>query len=381
MKLILILLLQMVFAADLLVIDLEEISDNKEPAQARQEIVNKAIEKASRNNIDLILGATEAQKKESLIKSKVLPQSGKYISYIKQGTMKNVAQGRQMKVTLHLSREGLRDVLKQEGLLHFATENIKMLPFVGFLDRKYSKSYKWWFVDNNYTKSLVYSQATEFQDLLRQEMWGESFFVMDPMKGETHRLIPASIKSIAYSTSDLQSIGASLSSQLVIDGYVHYGPSPKNSLAVAFEMELSAVLVASGRKVASIHKQYEAPVGDYDTTVKKYATAFYKEGITQFKDDVLNSWQKGVFDTDRIKIIITSSLSYSDLKVFKQQLTQKSLKLKNLTDRSFAPGEIILEADVSQGAAALVDELKSFTWKGKSTKVWKSGGYEVKISI
>ncbi|MCB0349296.1 MAG: hypothetical protein KDD37_10710, partial [Bdellovibrionales bacterium] len=335
----------------------------------------------SRDNIDLILGVQEAQKKEALIKSKVLPQSGKYISYIKQGAIKTFPEYRQMKVTLHLSREGLRDVLKQEGLLHFATENIKMLPFIGFLDRKYSKSYKWWFVDNNYAKSLVYAEATEFQDFLRQEMWGDSFFVMDPMKGETHRMIPASIKSVAYSVNDLQSIGASLGAQLVIDGHVHYGPSPKNSLAVKFEMDLSAILVASGRKVASIHKELETPAGDYDQSVKKYSEAFYKEGITQFKDEVLSSWQKGVFDTDRVKIVVSPAFGYKDLVAFKELLTQKSLKLNPLTDRSFTPDEVILEADVSQGAGALVNELQSLKWKGKTARVKKSGSYEVHIDL
>jgi hypothetical protein len=375
------LLLSLVFAADLLVIDVEETSTNKEPAQARQEIVSKAIEKISRENIDLILGSSEAKKKESLIKTKVIPQSEKYISYIKQGEMQTASTFRKMKVTLHLSRDGLRDVLKQEGLLHFASENIKMLPFIGFLDKKNSKSYKWWFEDNNYSKTLVFSQATLFQDLLRKEMWGDSFFVMDPMKGETQRFIPSNIKSIAYSVADLQAIGANLGSQLVIDGRVHYGPSPKNSLAVQFEMELEAVLVASGRKVATIKKVFEAPVGNYDDIVKKHGEEFYKQGISEFKSEVLSSWQKGVFDTDRVKIVVLAELSYSDLNTFKQQLTQKSLKLKNLTDRSFAPGEITLEADVSQGANALVNELKTFTWRGKPAKVWKSGAYEVSIDI
>ncbi|MCB0349011.1 MAG: hypothetical protein KDD37_09240, partial [Bdellovibrionales bacterium] len=63
MKFILILLLQFVFASDLIVIEIDGTSDNQEPAQAKQEIVNKAIEKDSRDNIDLILDVQEAQKK------------------------------------------------------------------------------------------------------------------------------------------------------------------------------------------------------------------------------------------------------------------------------------------------------------------------------
>lgn len=375
------LLLSIVFATDLLVVEIEETSDNKEPAQARQEIVNKAIEKASFDNIHLILGAAEAKKKEAVIKSKVLPQSGKYISYIKQGDMQVASTFRKMKVTLHLSRDGLRDVLKQEGVLHFASDNIKMLPFIGFLDKKNSKSFKWWFVDNNYKGTLVFSQASEFQNLLRQELWGESFFVMDPMSGDTHRFIPTNLKSIAPSTTDLQSIGANVGAQLVVDGSVHYGPNPKNSLAVIFTIELNGVLVASGRRVASVKKVFEAPVGNYEEIVKKFSTDFYKQTIAEFKEAVLASWQLGVFDTDRVKIVILKDLNFQDLNSLKQAIRQKSLKLKNLTDRSFAPDEITLEADVSQGASALETELKGLSWKGKAVKVWKSGPYEVKIEM
>tara|TARA_B100001248_G_scaffold251745_2_gene227173 strand:+ start:705 stop:1844 length:1140 start_codon:yes stop_codon:yes gene_type:complete len=375
------LLLHLVFATNFEVIERVGTSSNQQPAQAKKEILDKLIEEVSLENISAILGEETTNKKLKQIRFKILPNYGKYIPYVKQGNLNRSTSPWSMKVTMNFSRKALRDILLQEGILHFSSDEIKILPFVSFLDKKYSKSYKWWFVDNNYRDTLVFSEARSFQQLLRDMMWEESFFVMNPIEGELHNFIPSKFLSVSYSSSELQSLGESLDAQMVVAGQVHYGPSPKNSMALQMEIELEAVLVASGRKVAHTTKTLETPAGSYEANLTKYASDFYKEAIAQFTDSIMNSWRKGLFDTQRVQLRVYDQFSYKELNAFKDLLQTKSLKLKNLVDRSFAPGYVVFEADVSQGAAALIEDLKDFRWRGKKAKVWKTDDREIRIEI
>lgn len=360
---------------------IEESSKQTNISSAKRDIYRKAVEQATKEQILQMIPEEQYLKKEREIGRKILNQSGKYIPYYKITTPVKRGDLYYANVNLQLSPNYLQKLLEIEGLLFLKEGSRLVLPLITYLDQKESRSYKWWLGVEIPKVSLLWKESREFNKVLKHSFWRKDLNLMEASFAQLGALFPQAYRYETYRTEDIKFIGNYFQAQIVLLGSVKYSSSESNSLAGRIRIRLKAVLSGSGRVVAEIAKDQETAVGEYSKVLRETAVNMYETVATEMAEQIIKSWQKGLFGTSRVRLAINGNFNYKQLEGLKKQLLKQNLNIKNLKERLFAPKQVVFELDITGGGKSLAKQLREFRFAGKQFKVSDFNASKVEIDI
>jgi hypothetical protein len=156
-------------------------SDNVNPQGAKREIQDKGAQKISEDLIKELIGEDRYVKNKSLIQSKVLRFSNRYIPVVKPGELQPSGQGFAMTMTARVSVKELKALLQKNSLLSENDNAPLVLPLISFIDKMDGKTFRWWKPEEGVAdkrRAFLVSQDRHFETALRAAFEKNNFYLI-----------------------------------------------------------------------------------------------------------------------------------------------------------------------------------------------------------
>lgn len=334
-----------------------EVEIERKVGGGQKEVFERAITKASDQFIGQLIGETKLARNQSVIKNRIVRNSGKYILFIKARAP--VADGDTLRygVNMRVSMKSLEAMLLQEGLLYKSDGPPKVLPVVSFSDRVNSQSYSWW-AQAPSTSPVLADLARKFNVTLRSELRSKGFFGLEPVVSEYRLQLPQALMSENPGTEDLLLMSEYYRAQVVAKGQVVLSSDRVRSDVFKVDVRLSAIHASNGRIIGEVIRSYTTEPGPFQQVVKAKVDEVLDKLVGDLSVQILEAWKSGTFGASLLNVAVNGELSYQQLNQFKRLLLDQVKDLKTLKERRFEPGRVIFETDSSSGAVELADSIK-----------------------
>jgi hypothetical protein len=334
-------------------------SDKRLKTQASQEIVDEAIERTSLKYISEIIGDAKAQKNLSLIRNKVIKESGKYVLYIKTDKLKADRENpskKVMNVSLKLSLDNLRKILLSNGLLYKTEGSPKVLPLIVFDDRKNSEFFSWWM--GSATSSYLRNTTKSFYSKIRQSFQQKMFYSALPIENNYATLVPEALRLENPRLQDALVLGEYFSSDIIVKGKVRLQPVSSFSDQIEIIVQLLAYQTSNGRLIADVKRKYKTEFGSFKTVVSKKLEEETEAMSQDLVSQVFSAWQSGTFGSSLIRLTLYGPIDYKDLMSIKTKVNQLK-EVRRIRERFFARKKVSFEIDASVLPKELAEILKT----------------------
>lgn len=355
---------------------------DKQGASARQDIFDKTVEQASLQYIQEIIGEQKTQKNLSLIRNKVIKQSGKYVLTMRSQPMAATAKGAsQLQVTMRISLKNLEALLLEEGLLYRIDGAPKILPVVAFIDRVNSQSFLWWSQGQQSEKSFLASQSNLLNQKIREQSRSPGFFGLNPVQSQFANLIPSVYQAESLPTEDIQFLGEYFKSQIVVRGHVMLSRHTDRSDVFKMDIKLSALHAGNGRIIGEVIRSYETDPGVFSQVVQAKGQQIYDRVAADLTNQILDSWKSGTFGANLLQLTLRGDLNYNQLIDIKKQLLTGFKSIKTLKERKFEGDRVVFEMDAEANSSQLGEAIQKAKFSRFKVEVGdvKSSGLELRV--
>lgn len=346
-----------VHAADEIVPLAVEVENDKKGNLTQKEIFDRAIEKASFQQIEQMIGESRTNKNQTLIKNRILKNSGKYISFIKVDAQENNKDTGRYSVAIKFSPKNLEALLLQEGLLYKTDGPPRLLPLISFIDRVNTQAVVWW--TGQAGKGFLADESSRFHQSLRKELRSKGFFVLDPLAANYQNLLPTAFQGENPSTEDALLMADFFHSQILARGQVIISSQRNRNDLFRIEVRVSAVHATNGRVIGEVVRNYDTEAGAFHQVVKAKLEEVADKLAADLSGQILESWKSGTFGATLLSLKIFGDLSYPQMAILKKALLEQVKDFKTLKERLFEPGKVSFEADSSATAEQLAQAIKS----------------------
>lgn len=355
-----------------------EYESSQNPTQ--KEIFDRAIETVSKQYIEELIGETKAAKNQSLIKSRVLKNSGKYILFIKGQPSQAKKDKNLFPVQLKVSLKNLEAMLLQEGLLYKTDGPPKVLPVVSVLDRVQSQTYAWWSA-SNLTPGFTGELTKGIHQSLRDELRERGFFGLDPISADYKHQLPQALQSENPSTDDLLLLSDYFKANVITKGQVTLSPDRTRSDVYLVEVKLAAMHSSNGRIIGEVIRSYVSEPGPFQAVVKAKIEEVSGKVAADLASQILDAWKSGTFGATLIGLSVVGDLNYQQMALFKKTLLEQVKDVKNLKERLFEPGKVRYDMDSATSSEQLSQIIKQKSFSKFSVQVVRadSSGVELKV--
>lgn len=333
-----------------------EVSFEKKGLVPQKEVFEKAIEKASNQYIDQLIGEARAAKSQSVIKNRIIKNSGKYVPFIKAQSPTVVGESIRYVVNMKVSVKNLETLLLQEGLLYKTDGPPKLLPMIVFSDRVNSQSFAWW--NQSDVSSAMADLARQFHIGLRKELRGKGFFGLEPIAANFRYLIPPALQAENPATEDLLMLSDFFQAQVVVRGQITMSPERTRSDVYRIDVRLAALHATNGRVIGEVIRTYLTDPGPFQQVVKVKLDSVLEKMAGDLSTQILDAWKSGTFGASLLNVALSGDLSYQQLSQFKKLLLEQVKDLKTLKERLFEPRRVVFETDSAVSSADLATAIR-----------------------
>ncbi len=347
----------------------------------QREVFERAITKVSDQFIAQLIGESKLARNQSVIKNRIVRNSGKYILFIKARSPVVLGDSLRYGVNMRVSLKNLEALLLQEGLLYKADGPPKVLPLVSFSDRVNSQSYSWW-AQAPSTAPVLSDLARRFNLSLRTELRNKGFFGLEPVVSEYRLQLPAALMTENPGTEDLLQLSEFYRAQVVTKGQVIISSDRVRSDVFKIDVRLSALHASNGRVIGEVIRSYSTEPGPFQQVVKAKVDEVLDKLVGDLSIQILEAWKSGTFGAALLNVAVNGDLSYQQISQFKRLLLEQVKDLKTLKERRFEPGRVLFETDSSSGAVELADSIrgKNFPRFQVSVTNVESDSVELKVT-
>ncbi|MCB0412763.1 MAG: hypothetical protein KDD50_00415 [Bdellovibrionales bacterium] len=323
-------------------------------AAARQEIIDKVIEEVSLEYTKNYVGESKANRNITVIKNKIIGQSGKYISYIKGENLRREGSEFVMDVALRISLKDLKDILLAKGLLYQLDGPPKILLMVQFLDQVNLKSFAWWSSDED---GYLKNEMKDINSIFFEKLKDKGFYSFSPIKRKFYHSLPEVYRKEEVLPEDILFVGDYFKAQVAIHGQIKVSKSLEvDRYTVSFEAK--ALQTVNGRNIAKISRSFLTNRGSFQSVVSESIEKRFPEVADDFTAQLYQAWERGVFGSDLLKLSLKGNFDYNQYKTIKESLQKVNL-IKAFHERSFTPSGIVFElnasANIKQIGQALIN--------------------------
>ncbi len=331
------------------------------PSQARAESLTSALEKGTLEAIQQTIGTARAEKSAAVIKSRILNDSSKYVQFYK-ATEPVMKDGKTtLDVTMKISMTALREILDREGLLIQNDDVYTILPVIKIIERKrgVSRNYAWWKDDDTHATPVIKDQ---FKPLISQ--WhvqeAKGYKIFDPSNGKLFPLVSDQFKHENLSQEEALLLAQSFKASIVVTGevFVTSGEKPGKTKAIA---KLLGFNVANGRQILEFSKTYDMMTSktNGDVALQQIMRAAFTDLAHVIYAQLQDSYKKGEFGSQTVKLMVSGDLGYQDLETVKKEIITRIPEIRALRERSLQRGVMALEGDLVGTVGQMVKKIEA----------------------
>ncbi|MEZ0391491.1 MAG: hypothetical protein ACAH59_04700 [Pseudobdellovibrionaceae bacterium] len=340
-------------------------SKEKNPLAARQEILNQAIEKTSEEMIKEIIGDAKYARNKSLIQSKIIKNSARYIPFSKPGEIENLQpEGFKMTAILKVSLDDLQALLLENGLFYESDSTPIVLPAIRFLDRVNSKSFAWWAETDISQKAFLLKQGRNLENVLKSAFLKHNFYSLKPQSLKYSDFLPSSAKSESVRNDNWQGLAQKLGAQVLLDGEVEISKSQERSDAYSISLQLTATQLVNSRVIAEVSRKFETESGAFEAVVDRKLKEVVEATSQDLASQMFEAWQKGALGASLYRLTLRGRLPMTQQEAFKEALKNKVREVKNVRERLISTDSIVYEIDSALGPKELSQKASEIDLKG-----------------
>lgn len=349
------------------------------PVEVKREIQEQAAQKVSEDIIKELIGEAKFAKNKSLIQSKVIKNSSKYIPFLKPSEITQEGEEFKMSVILKLSLRDLKQMLQSNSLLAENDSIPVALPLIVWNDRVQGRSYRWWLPQEGTAQNFLIKQDRVFEEALRTSFQKNNFYVIKPTTAGLGNNIPVDFHNDKVSGGeDAQFLSQFFNAPLLIDGQVliQKGENKNNH---RIEIRMTAIQVSNGRAIADVSRSFETESGALERVVDKKIKEVAETTSADLASQVLEAWQRGSVGTSVIRLTIQGKTPLPSMEGLKEKIRSQLTQVKNIRERLVSAEMVSFELDISSGLTDLATKLEALDLSGRKLAKVSESSSEVVV--
>lgn len=340
------------------------VSKEKTPQGARRDIQEQAARSVSEEIIKELIGADKYLKNKSLINSKIVKNSARYIPFTKPSEVTEEGEEFKMSVALKVSLRDLKQLLLENSLLNENDAIPVVLPVVSLLDRVQGRSYRWWLPLEKNQESFLVKEGRLLEDALRSSFQKNNFYVIKPIESSLGASIPVDFQNEKVSSGeDAQFFAQYFNAPVLIDGQVLVNKGERSNYRI--DVRLTAIQVSNGRAIADVSRRFDTDSGSFENAVDKKLREVIESTSNDLASQVLEAWQRGSLGTSMIRLTIRGRSTLPMMEGLKEKIRSQITQVKNIRERLVASDSVSFEVDTSIAAKELLAKLETIDVNGK----------------
>lgn len=337
-----------VLARDLTDVTLHIPLTKKVGEGGKQEAFDEAVETATKNLAEDMLGAEKVAKVWEQSKSKILKNSTKYVVFIK-GTLPEGKAQDNLQVQMRLSPDALESVLREVGLI--GGETVRVLPLVQVNETGGSR-YLWWAdLTDGKAQSVAQGYFKNFYRQLHAQFKGKNVFVLDPTNHSFRMGLPASYRIENLRKEDQMSLAQYLKADVVLSGRIEVAKAKAESAEQKIDYNLEMWQTKTGRNLAESIRT-EGVATDNPKAVQAAMEQVQPQIFGEFATKLSELVSGGSLNLSVVKISVEGNLNQKQLGEFKKLLGSVR-EIRALRERMIESTRTIYEGDVSVSGGEL----------------------------
>ncbi len=337
----------------------EEKSNQKNAVAAKAEMINQATEKVSVDLIKEIIGEAKYNRNKSVINSKIIKNSARYIPFSKPGDMEPLLpEGFKMNIALKVSVDDLQSLLLEQGLFYESDSTPIVLPAIRLLDRVNARSHAWWMpADSNLgQKAFLLKESRVLESNLKSAFLKNNFYLLKPEEHRFQEILPSGLRAESIRQEDWQLLAQKLGAQILIDGELSFSKSQERSDVHSIQLRLTATQVMNERVIAEVSRQFETEPGPFEVSVDRKLKEVLETTSQDLASQLLDAWQKGSLGANLYRLTIRGRLPLPAQEAFKEALKNKVREVNNVRERQISSEGVIFEVDSAIGPKELAQK-------------------------
>ncbi len=348
--------------------------------KARRKAVDKITDGVALDMIKKEIGDQRFQENSEKIKEDMDVLKKRFIPFFKILKSEKVQDSYHFEVELKVSRKDLRQVLKERGLFTGHKKTGIILPFIEVNNQINGESYHWWSSGLSVSKELE-TMARDFEKELYRGFFEKGFFMLRPQAFKMVHMIPAFLRKVYLTQTEMVQITDFKKGQLYLSGQVNILASPLRENAYRIRAQINCKQSSNGRTVAQMTISVDTVSGKSLNHISGDVKKLALEASRDLAGQVYDLWQRGAFESQVLKLVLTGDLNQWQIQKFKKLFSQQ-LRIKNgPTERLFEPGRVTFEMDYSEGIETLLGKLKRTRFEGFVSQVVSSQPGQIILDV
>lgn len=351
------------FADDIIEKTVTATSKSANPVEARRDIQDQAAQQVTEDLAKELLGEERFQKNKTLISGKIAKSSGRFIPFLKPGTLATVPDGFSMSVAMKTNVTAFRQVLQENGLLNENTTTPILLPLVAFVDKVNGQSDRWWLTGERGSKTFLRTMGRHFEASLRESFRKNGFYVIRPQSAYLTPSVPKGLRSESPGPEDQALLGDWFGAPLVISGNVSLQKAANGGGRI--DVKLEVVQTSNGRPIADLARGYTTEIGTFEAVTERKWREILDTLTGDLTSQVVEAWQKGTVGSAQLRLVLEPRPGLNEIEPLKEKLKSSSAGIRSVRERLVSSQSLVLEVDSPVGAQELAGRLKGFEFSGR----------------
>ena len=345
----------------------ETSSEAVNPVEAKKEISDKIIRKISEEVIIELIGLEKYNQSKSVIESKILSQSPRYVAYQKNSEVQIEGEKLfKMSSQIKISVEALKNILNSQGLVGQASGNPIIVPFIEFIQTDSSNRYAWWEIDSSESqkKNVLSPQAVRVENMMAEASLKEGLYLFCPIERKFFELkhnISGRNQFLDFAKSKNASIymmGKIIQSEML-------GARGRSKLEIKFQV----FPISTGRMMTEFVRNLEVDKGK--------EMAALQSTVSELFNQISESWQKGTAGALYLNLVFKTHLNPKMQELVKERIKSQVVQIRSMRERLVTGQSMIFELGTQSDVPTILSKLNGLEIQGQKLLVTQGSETEL----
>lgn len=359
--------------------------ENASPEDGKRQALNKAFSQISEELGKDFLGEERFTKNRSVILSRILKSSAKYIPYSKAtviaGSTANTPTAQNIRVEMKISRSNFKQLLQDFGLLSQGEAQPVVIPYITWTDHVKSKSYRWWKDRFDLSADSLVRNERILEQGFKSSFYKSGFYSWKPLEVSLWNQLPTLFQSERLTPEDFQMLGQYFQAPLAVEGQITINKSAERADRYAIDIKWMAFLTENGKVVGDVSRQFLTEAGPEDRVVDKKIKEVLETTATDLSNQIFEAWQKGTLSAKTLRLTVRGSMGMKSQESLRQKIGSEIILVKSIRERAISKDQISYEVESPASALELAQKMNHFEFENKKYKAEVAHDSEIVLSI
>lgn len=338
---------------------IEVITQEKNPAMARKDLMDKAQNTVIEDLVKETLGDERFQKVRAQVQSRILKMSSRLIPSAKSGELISMGESYKMTVQVRVNIDDLDQLLIKEGLYFESDVPPLILPVVSWLDKNSSESYAWWAGTTPHGLSIW---SMQLEKDLRAAFLKEGFYVLKPQALRFEETVPK--LPLKMAPNEVQTLTQNRQSQVAMSGEIQILDDPLRRGQKLMDIRISVVHLPRNRTLAQVSRRVDIEKNLKNGASSARLKAMFEAVADDLADQTTESWKRGAIQTTPYKVTLLGAISPVNQEAFREAFRTKVREVKSIRERFISSSQVSFEVDSLASPPELAKRVADFNVNG-----------------